>query len=167
MKPYVICHMNASVDGRILHSRWRPAENHMPGLVRALARAAWRRLLAHRPCDRQRPDLSSGTLVRAARCRRVTTVPDDISSENGRKVFAGRYLFMAEAPDRPIHRIESDSPFLNKKRKEAGASRNGVGLPSLADGFASCASTVADAPNPRGQCRSWVDCGGLGRPSKA
>ena len=24
MKPYVICHMVASVDGRILHSRWRP-----------------------------------------------------------------------------------------------------------------------------------------------
>ena len=32
MKPYVICHMNASVDGRILGSRWRPAENRMPGL---------------------------------------------------------------------------------------------------------------------------------------
>jgi riboflavin biosynthesis pyrimidine reductase len=24
MKPYVICHMVASVDGRILTSRWRP-----------------------------------------------------------------------------------------------------------------------------------------------
>jgi riboflavin biosynthesis pyrimidine reductase len=24
MKPYVICHMVASLDGRILHSRWRP-----------------------------------------------------------------------------------------------------------------------------------------------
>ena len=24
MKPYVLCHMVASVDGRILHSRWRP-----------------------------------------------------------------------------------------------------------------------------------------------
>ena len=24
MKPYVICHMVASVDGRILSSRWRP-----------------------------------------------------------------------------------------------------------------------------------------------
>ena len=24
MKPYVVCHMVASVDGRILHSRWRP-----------------------------------------------------------------------------------------------------------------------------------------------
>lgn len=24
MKPYVICHMVASIDGRILHSRWRP-----------------------------------------------------------------------------------------------------------------------------------------------
>ena len=32
MKPYVICHMNASVDGRIWHSRWRPAENRMAGL---------------------------------------------------------------------------------------------------------------------------------------
>ena len=32
MKPYVICHMNSSVDGRILGSRWRPAENRMAGL---------------------------------------------------------------------------------------------------------------------------------------
>ena len=32
MKPYVICHMNASVAGRILGSRWRPTENGMPGL---------------------------------------------------------------------------------------------------------------------------------------
>jgi riboflavin biosynthesis pyrimidine reductase len=32
MKPYVICHMNASVDGRAWHSRWRPAENRMAGL---------------------------------------------------------------------------------------------------------------------------------------
>src|SRR5579859_399536 len=32
MKPYVICHMNMSVDGRIWHSRWRPAENRMAGL---------------------------------------------------------------------------------------------------------------------------------------
>ncbi|HTZ34390.1 MAG TPA: RibD family protein [Stellaceae bacterium] len=32
MKPYVVCHMNASVDGRIWHSRWRPAENRMSGL---------------------------------------------------------------------------------------------------------------------------------------
>ena len=32
MKPYVICHMNASVDGRILGSRWRPSENRMAGL---------------------------------------------------------------------------------------------------------------------------------------
>src|SRR5580658_3930873 len=32
MKPYVICHMNTSVDGRIWGSRWRPAENSMPGL---------------------------------------------------------------------------------------------------------------------------------------
>src|SRR5260370_128848 len=32
MKPYVICHMNASVDGRILGSRWRPAENRIAGI---------------------------------------------------------------------------------------------------------------------------------------
>ena len=36
MKPYVICHMNASVDGRILGSRWQPAENRMPGLFERL-----------------------------------------------------------------------------------------------------------------------------------
>ena len=36
MKPYVICHMNASGDGRILGSRWRPAENRMPGLFERL-----------------------------------------------------------------------------------------------------------------------------------
>jgi riboflavin biosynthesis pyrimidine reductase len=32
MKPYVICHMNSSIDGRILGSRWRPSENRMTGL---------------------------------------------------------------------------------------------------------------------------------------
>jgi hypothetical protein len=32
MKPYVICHMNSSVDGRIRGSRWRPSENRMAGL---------------------------------------------------------------------------------------------------------------------------------------
>ena len=32
MKPYVICHMNSSIDGRILGSRWRPSENRMAGL---------------------------------------------------------------------------------------------------------------------------------------
>jgi riboflavin biosynthesis pyrimidine reductase len=32
VKPYVICHMNMSVDGRIWHSRWRPSENRMAGL---------------------------------------------------------------------------------------------------------------------------------------
>ena len=32
MKPYVICHMNMSVDGRIWHSRWAPGENRMAGL---------------------------------------------------------------------------------------------------------------------------------------
>src|SRR3982751_3473438 len=36
MKPYVICHMIASVDGRILGSRWRPAENRMAGLFERL-----------------------------------------------------------------------------------------------------------------------------------
>jgi riboflavin biosynthesis pyrimidine reductase len=36
MKPYVICHMNASVDGRILGSRWRPAANRMAGLFERL-----------------------------------------------------------------------------------------------------------------------------------
>jgi riboflavin biosynthesis pyrimidine reductase len=36
MKPYVICHMDASVDGRILGSRWRPQENRMPGLFERL-----------------------------------------------------------------------------------------------------------------------------------
>jgi riboflavin biosynthesis pyrimidine reductase len=36
MKPYVICHMNASVDGRILASRWRPTENRMMGLFERL-----------------------------------------------------------------------------------------------------------------------------------
>jgi riboflavin biosynthesis pyrimidine reductase len=28
MKPYVICHMVASIDGRILHSRWRPRDGN-------------------------------------------------------------------------------------------------------------------------------------------
>jgi riboflavin biosynthesis pyrimidine reductase len=32
VKPYVICHMNTSIDGRAWHSRWRPAENRMAGL---------------------------------------------------------------------------------------------------------------------------------------
>src|SRR6059058_5716130 len=36
MKPYVICHMNSSVDGRILGSRWRPSENRMAGLFERL-----------------------------------------------------------------------------------------------------------------------------------
>src|SRR6266702_4430214 len=36
MKPYVPCHMNASIDGRILGSRWRPAENRMAGLFERL-----------------------------------------------------------------------------------------------------------------------------------
>jgi riboflavin biosynthesis pyrimidine reductase len=32
MKPYVICHMNSSIDGRLHGSRWRPAANRMAGL---------------------------------------------------------------------------------------------------------------------------------------
>jgi riboflavin biosynthesis pyrimidine reductase len=36
MKPYVICHMNTSIDGRIWHSRWRPSANRMPGLFERL-----------------------------------------------------------------------------------------------------------------------------------
>jgi riboflavin biosynthesis pyrimidine reductase len=32
MKPYVICHMVASVDGRTLISRWRPEDAHTRGL---------------------------------------------------------------------------------------------------------------------------------------
>src|SRR5437870_11903050 len=36
MKPYVICHMNSSIDSRILGSRWRPAENRMAGLFERL-----------------------------------------------------------------------------------------------------------------------------------
>src|ERR1700722_6532946 len=36
MKPYVICHMNSSVAGRIRGSRWRPAENRMAGLFERL-----------------------------------------------------------------------------------------------------------------------------------
>jgi hypothetical protein len=35
MKPYVICHMNTSIDGRTWGSRWRPAENRMAGLFEA------------------------------------------------------------------------------------------------------------------------------------
>ena len=78
MKPYVICHMNASVDGRILGSRWRPAENRMAGLFERLheelgggswligrvtgSEYAKARFLS-RP---HRPDLSAGTLVRPA-----------------------------------------------------------------------------------------------------
>jgi len=36
MKPYVICHMNASIVGRILGSRWRPQQNRMKGLFERL-----------------------------------------------------------------------------------------------------------------------------------
>ena len=36
MKPYVICHMVMSVDGRIWGSRWRPRANVVPGLFEKL-----------------------------------------------------------------------------------------------------------------------------------
>lgn len=36
MKPHVICHMAASLDGRILPSRWRPSEAQVPGLYERL-----------------------------------------------------------------------------------------------------------------------------------
>jgi riboflavin biosynthesis pyrimidine reductase len=36
MKPYVICHMVTSIDGRVWASRWRPADNRMPGLFERL-----------------------------------------------------------------------------------------------------------------------------------
>jgi riboflavin biosynthesis pyrimidine reductase len=36
MKPHVICHMVASVDGRTLISRWRPADSHKIGLFERL-----------------------------------------------------------------------------------------------------------------------------------
>jgi len=36
MKPYVLCHMLCSIDGRILGSRWRPQGNIVPGLFEKL-----------------------------------------------------------------------------------------------------------------------------------
>ena len=36
MKPYVICHMVTSIDGRVWASRWRPEENRMSGLFERL-----------------------------------------------------------------------------------------------------------------------------------
>lgn len=36
MKPYVLCHMLCSIDGRILGSRWRPTGNVVPGLFEKL-----------------------------------------------------------------------------------------------------------------------------------
>ncbi|OJU45499.1 MAG: 2-hydroxy-3-oxopropionate reductase [Alphaproteobacteria bacterium 65-37] len=36
MKPYVLCHMVCSVDGRIWGSRWRPKENVVPNLFEKL-----------------------------------------------------------------------------------------------------------------------------------
>jgi len=79
MKPYVICHMNSSVDGRILGSRWRPSENRMAGLFEhiheELGGGSW--LIGRVTGKRIRQsaglpephgsDLSAATLVRAAR----------------------------------------------------------------------------------------------------
>jgi hypothetical protein len=36
MKPYVICHIVSSVDGRILDSRWRSSGNRTGGLFECL-----------------------------------------------------------------------------------------------------------------------------------
>ena len=36
MKPYVICHMVTSIDGRVWASRWRPEGNRVPGLFERL-----------------------------------------------------------------------------------------------------------------------------------
>ncbi len=36
MKPYVLCHMVCSVDGRIWGSRWRPKVNIVPNLFERL-----------------------------------------------------------------------------------------------------------------------------------
>jgi riboflavin biosynthesis pyrimidine reductase len=36
MKPYIICHMVQSVDGRIWGSRWRPRDNVVPNLFETL-----------------------------------------------------------------------------------------------------------------------------------
>jgi len=36
MKPYVICHMVSSVDGRTLISRWRPTDPSRKGLFERL-----------------------------------------------------------------------------------------------------------------------------------
>ena len=36
MKPYVLCHMVCSIDGRILGSRQRPRANIIPGLFEKL-----------------------------------------------------------------------------------------------------------------------------------
>jgi riboflavin biosynthesis pyrimidine reductase len=36
MKPYVICHMVTSIDGRVWASRWRPEANRVPGLFERL-----------------------------------------------------------------------------------------------------------------------------------
>ena len=83
MKPYVICHMNTSVDGRILGSRWRPAENRMAGLFERmheeLGGGSWligrvtgsEYAKADAYPDRTDRDLPARTLVRPARCGRL------------------------------------------------------------------------------------------------
>ena len=58
MKPYVICHMNASVDGCILGCRWRPAEMRRIGLERVLS--AGRPDRRDQPCDLPRRRWSEG-----------------------------------------------------------------------------------------------------------
>jgi RibD C-terminal domain len=80
-----LCDLPHECERRRAHSRQPVAARGEPhgGAVRASARSARRRLLADRSCDRQRirqgpvlprshrPDLSPGTLVRPARCRRL------------------------------------------------------------------------------------------------
>ena len=51
MKPYVICHMVSSVDGRIWGSRWRPKANVVPNLFETLHDQMGGGLLAVRPGD--------------------------------------------------------------------------------------------------------------------
>jgi hypothetical protein len=48
-----------------------------------------------------------------------SAVPHDISSENGRKSSLDGTAIHRRRSDPAIHRIECDSPLLNKKRKEA------------------------------------------------
>jgi hypothetical protein len=59
MKPYVICHMNASVNGRILGSRWQPAENRMAGVF-----------------ERLHEQLGGGSWVTGSEYAKATSYPD-------------------------------------------------------------------------------------------